>query len=123
MSIKIKEANRGPGSVKVGKDKHIPASHHVTTITFLMTGIISTGILFVFALVLNQNHTAMAQQQQPTLEGISFDIDNMTFSHHTASVNGIQLHYVIGGHGDPVVLLHGWPETWYAWHRVMPALA
>jgi pimeloyl-ACP methyl ester carboxylesterase len=30
---------------------------------------------------------------------------------------------VIGGQGDPVVLLHGWPETWYAWHKVMPALA
>jgi pimeloyl-ACP methyl ester carboxylesterase len=47
----------------------------------------------------------------------------MTFSHRTASVNGIQMHYVIGGHGDPIVLLHGWPETWYAWHKVMPALA
>jgi pimeloyl-ACP methyl ester carboxylesterase len=47
----------------------------------------------------------------------------MTFSHHTASVNGIQLHYIIGGHGDPVVLLHGWPETWYEWHKVIPALA
>ena len=83
--------------------------------------IITTSILFVFTLVLNQNHTAMAQQQQ--LSGISFQIDNMTFSHHMASVNGIQLHYVIGGHGDPIVLLHGWPETWYAWHKVMPALA
>ena len=40
-----------------------------------------------------------------------------------ASVNGIQLHYVIGGHGDSVVLLHGWPETWFEWHQVMPALA
>jgi hypothetical protein len=47
----------------------------------------------------------------------------MTFSHHTASVNGIQLHYVIGGHGDPVVLLHGWPEPWHEWHLVLPALA
>ncbi len=47
----------------------------------------------------------------------------MTFSHHTATVNGIQLHYVIGGHGDPIVLLHGWPETWYEWHKVMPTLA
>ena len=54
---------------------------------------------------------------------ISFQMDNMTFSHHTASVNGIQMHYVIGGQGDPVVLLHGWPETWYEWHKVMPALA
>jgi pimeloyl-ACP methyl ester carboxylesterase len=106
----------------VGKDKPaFHASHHVTAITFLLIGIIAAGILFAFTLVLNQNHTAMAQQQQ--LSGISFQIDNMTFSHHVTSVNGIQMHYVIGGHGDPVVLLHGWPETWYAWHRVMPALA
>jgi pimeloyl-ACP methyl ester carboxylesterase len=96
--------------------------YHVTAITFLIIGIIATGI-FVCTLVLNQNRTAMAQQQQPILEGISFQIDNMTFSHHTASVNGIQLHYVIGGQGDPVVLLHGWPETWYAWRHVMPDLA
>jgi hypothetical protein len=115
----------------------------VTAITFLIIGIIiATSILFVFPLVLNQNHTAMAQQQlqeqqlqanqtfspsveeqRQLLEGISFQIDNVTYSHHTASVNGIQMHYVIGGHGDPVVLLHGWPETWYAWRHVMPALA
>jgi pimeloyl-ACP methyl ester carboxylesterase len=108
----------------VGKGKRIPASHHVTAITFPLIGIIiTTSILFAFTLVLNQNHTAIAQQQQPTLEGISFQIDNMTFSHHTASVNGIQMHYVMGGQGDPVVLLHGWPETWYTWRHVMPALA
>src|ERR671921_1783119 len=105
-----------------GKDKSsFHASRHLTATTFLMIGIITTGTLFVFTPVLNQNHTAMAQQHQPT--GNSFQIDNMTFSHHTASVNGIQLHYVIGGRGDPVVLLHGWPETWYAWHHVMPVLA
>ena len=40
-----------------------------------------------------------------------------------ASVNGIQLHDVIGGQGDPIVLLHGWPQTWYEWHHIMPALA
>ena len=76
----------------------------------------------------------MAQQQPPQsnftsaelqllTEGNSFEIDNVTFSHHTASVNGIQLHYVMGGKGDPVVLLHGWPETWYEWRHVMLALA
>jgi pimeloyl-ACP methyl ester carboxylesterase len=77
--------------------------------------------------------TAFAQQQpqanftsaeqQLLTEGNSFEIDNVPFSHHMTSVNGIQLHYVIGGQGDPLVLLHGWPETWYAWHKVMPALA
>ncbi|HVD35980.1 MAG TPA: alpha/beta hydrolase, partial [Nitrososphaeraceae archaeon] len=71
-------------------------------------------------LILNQNHIAMAQQEP---NGTSFQMNNITFTHRTASVNGIQLHYVIAGHGDPVVLLHGWPETWYEWHLVMPALA
>jgi pimeloyl-ACP methyl ester carboxylesterase len=59
----------------------------------------------------------------PILEGISFNIDNMTFSHHTVSVNGIQIHYVIGGQGDPVVLLHGFPQSWYEWRHIMAALA
>ena len=62
-------------------------------------------------------------EQQHLQDGISFQIDNVTFSHHTTTVNGNQIHYVIGGHGDPVILLHGWPETWYGWHQVMPALA
>jgi pimeloyl-ACP methyl ester carboxylesterase len=46
-----------------------------------------------------------------------------TFTHHTAEVNGVRLHYVMGGKGEPVVLLHGWPLTWYEWRKIMPALA
>src|ERR1700754_3988038 len=45
------------------------------------------------------------------------------FDSGSAEVNGTTLHYVAGGQGDPLILLHGWPETWYAWHRVMPGLA
>lgn len=59
--------------------------------------------------------SSFLNQQQQLLEGISFEIDNVTFTHHMASVNGIQIHYVTGGQGDAIVLLHGWPETWYAW--------
>jgi hypothetical protein len=48
-----------------GKDKPaLHASHDVTAITFLLLGIITTSIFFVFTLVLNQNHTAIAQQQK-----------------------------------------------------------
>jgi pimeloyl-ACP methyl ester carboxylesterase len=96
---------------------------------FLVVG----TIVSINGIDLNLSRTAFAQQQpqanftsveqQQLMDDISFELDNVTFSHHTASVNGIQLHYVIGGQGDPVVLLHGWPETWYAWHKVMPALA
>jgi pimeloyl-ACP methyl ester carboxylesterase len=43
--------------------------------------------------------------------------------HHAAFVNGVRLHYVRAGAGDPVVLLHGWPQTWYQWRKIIPALA
>ena len=62
-------------------------------------------------------------QQQQIMKRLSFEMGNVTFRHQLASVNGIAMHYVIGGQGDPVVLLHGFPETWYAWHEVMPILA
>jgi pimeloyl-ACP methyl ester carboxylesterase len=32
-------------------------------------------------------------------------------------------HYVIGGKGEPLVLLPGWPQTWWAFHKILPALA
>ena len=70
---------------------------------------------------LQSNFTSVEQQQ--LMNGISFEIDNVTFSHHMAAVNGIQLHYVMGGEGDPVVLLHGYPQSWYEWRQIMPALA
>ncbi|MFB7182287.1 alpha/beta fold hydrolase [Streptomyces sp. NPDC056257] len=45
------------------------------------------------------------------------------FTSHHAEVNGTRLHYVQGGSGEPLVLLGGWPQTWWQWHKVMPALA
>jgi pimeloyl-ACP methyl ester carboxylesterase len=45
------------------------------------------------------------------------------FAHHTIALEGVTLHYVTAGSGDPLVLLHGWPQTWYEWRRMMPELA
>ena len=46
------------------------------------------------------------------------------FTHRTADVNGVNMHYVVGGDGpEVIILLHGWPENWYAWRLVMPSLA
>ena len=50
------------------------------------------------------------------------DFDRI-FSHQMAEVKGVNIHFVKGGTGEPVVLLHGFPQTWYEWHRIMPALA
>ena len=45
------------------------------------------------------------------------------FTEHTAEVNGVKLHYFIGGKGSPVVLLHGYAETSHMWFPIMPLLA
>jgi pimeloyl-ACP methyl ester carboxylesterase len=43
--------------------------------------------------------------------------------HGRETVNGVRLHYVKAGSGEPLVLLHGVPKTWYYWHRVIPMLS
>ena len=58
---------------------------------------------------------AAATHDDPEFEG--------TFRHEFASVDGVRMHYVTGGSGTPVVLLHGWPQTWFSWWSIMPELA
>jgi pimeloyl-ACP methyl ester carboxylesterase len=51
----------------------------------------------------------------PEIEGVS---------HHRVRARGIEFHYAEAGSGDDVVLcLHGWPQHWYEWRHLMPALA
>ena len=45
------------------------------------------------------------------------------FSSHLQKVNGIHIHYVMGGSGEPLLLLPGWPQTWWSYHKIMPLLA
>jgi pimeloyl-ACP methyl ester carboxylesterase len=45
------------------------------------------------------------------------------FTSETADVGGVTLHYVRGGSGPTMVLLHGFPQDWYEWRAVMPRLA
>ena len=45
------------------------------------------------------------------------------FTQQMVPANGIRINAVSGGSGPPILLLHGWPETWWEWHVVMPQLA
>src|SRR5262249_10202657 len=46
-----------------------------------------------------------------------------TLSHRFVTANGIRHHLVEQGTGPLILLLHGWPETWYSWRHQLPALA
>jgi pimeloyl-ACP methyl ester carboxylesterase len=46
-----------------------------------------------------------------------------TFTSRFIDTGELRLHAVTGGEGPPLLLVHGWPQTWYAWRMVMPALA
>ena len=45
------------------------------------------------------------------------------FTSRYIDTGDLRQHVVTGGEGPPVLLVHGWPQTWYAWRLVMPALA
>jgi pimeloyl-ACP methyl ester carboxylesterase len=46
-----------------------------------------------------------------------------TFTSRYIDTGELRQHAVIGGDGPPLLLVHGWPQNWYAWRLVMPALA
>ena len=57
-----------------------------------------------------------------TIAPIGATIPGVT--HHQVRLNSVDLHYVsAGGTGSPIVLVHGWPETWWAFRGLIPLLA
>lgn len=57
------------------------------------------------------------------IEPASIELDGKPFHHRMVTAAGMRFHVVEGGSGDPVILLAGFPQSWYAWRRVMPRLA
>lgn len=48
---------------------------------------------------------------------------NAQLEHGFADLGEVRMHYVTAGQGAPVVLIHGWPQTWYMWRHVIAGLA
>jgi pimeloyl-ACP methyl ester carboxylesterase len=46
-----------------------------------------------------------------------------TFTSRFVDTGELRQHAVTGGTGPPLLLVHGWPENWYAWRMLMPSLA
>jgi pimeloyl-ACP methyl ester carboxylesterase len=45
------------------------------------------------------------------------------FTSRYVDTGEVRMHAVVGGEGPPLLLVHGWPESWYAWRLMMPELA
>ena len=50
-------------------------------------------------------------------------LTDLSVKHNYADLEDVMLHYVTAGKGPPVVLLHGWPQTWWEWRHQIPVLA
>jgi pimeloyl-ACP methyl ester carboxylesterase len=57
-------------------------------------------------------------QMSPLARGLGKE-----FASESATVNGITFHYVRGGKGPGVILIHGFPQDWFEYHVIMPRLA
>lgn len=66
-------------------------------------------------LALSVFHCTLAQSR-PALPPKGFISKNVT-------VNGTLIHYVMGGKGKPLVLLHGFGQNWYTWNKILPELS
>jgi pimeloyl-ACP methyl ester carboxylesterase len=89
--------------------------------TLLATQLGPTGAARAFA--------ASDQTPTPTGPGAVSGAPNLpagfatTFASRYVQAGDVRLHAVVGGDGPPLLLIHGWPQTWYAWRMVMAALA
>jgi pimeloyl-ACP methyl ester carboxylesterase len=66
---------------------------------------------------------AFSQSAPQAAEPVSAAALGAGFEDRYADVGDVRIHYVTGGSGPTVLLVPGWPETWYAWRHIMPALA
>ena len=66
------------------------------------------------------NQKAADSVQTPALQPAN---PPANFKHQIAEVNGVKIHYAIGGEGEPLVLVHGFGQNWYMWNRLLPELS
>lgn len=72
------------------------------------------ALVILFIMVTTVTNAAMVTKPAPPPPG---------FKNQYAQVNGVKIHYVIGGKGHPLLLVHGFGQNWYMWARIMPELS
>lgn len=82
-----------------------------------LAGMIGTaGISGALAALAAPTHAAAPSPIDVSLDAPGFRLQKI-------ALNGIKVNYAIAGQGPAMLLLHGWPFTWFTWHRLIPELA
>ena len=63
-----------------------------------------------------------AEEKKELAEMMLTDHAGVRLTHGKPKVNGVEIHYAIGGAGEPVFLMHGVPKTMSHWRHVVPLL-
>src|SRR5437899_5458776 len=79
-------------------------------------------ILFVIMILPTRSSALAETATGPTIDPAVARLGD-NFVSDMAKVNGTTLHYVRGGTGPALILVHGFPQDWYEWHAIMPRLA
>ncbi len=87
-------------------------------------GVLSV-LVCVLALVATLSYVASEQPPRNVVEAAKLELGMPELESRRVNVGAVELHVVLAGpaKGEPVVLLHGFPEFWYAWRKPMAQLA
>jgi pimeloyl-ACP methyl ester carboxylesterase len=66
--------------------------------------------------------TTAVDEVAPSLRGLPIPhVDGV--EHRFVSARGVRVHYAEAGEGEPIVLVHGWPQHWWCWRELIGPLA
>jgi pimeloyl-ACP methyl ester carboxylesterase len=81
-------------------------------------------LAFIFIAACNNKR---GDHKEANIQKDTFNMNNAqppeNFTHQNRIVNGVNIHYVIGGTGEPLLLIHGFGQNWYMWNRLLPELS
>ena len=92
---------------------------HTTLISRRLAYLAALVALAVLVTACSSDETPAGEETVATESG---EVEG-PISHHFAEAAGLTWHYVEAGQGEPVVFLHGLPESWYSWHYQLEALS
>lgn len=95
-----------------------PHLHYVSESKRLLTLLKIIAIIVLVGYSKGFANSLPQQQTDPTVAKLG-----KGFVSATAKVNGATIHYVRGGKGPAIILVHGFPQSWYEYHKIMPRLA